>query len=348
MPTVHRVEVGDWAGAPTFGASVPSREERELAEIRGRRRVSEQQLAEIAEVVTRDETLPMRPLEESTRLIKESYEREQKAARAYLDELYTSGRELAAVKAGETYGEREYFSFDKYCEVELPYNQGAARRRILFFEVTEASRRAGVQEPTSLKQIRALQRVHPDERATRWIELVSDEVEVTTRSIQSSVAPGGDEREEEIERLERIHRMEQEAAKKEQEAATRELDRVREQLDLERKQLDDRTDEIERQFVEEMARIKAHYGDEEEPTFAEIPPEAWAEALRNAKSQRVMDVMKHLNDLYTWPEWMGAYFPDEAVEAIMDMERRDALVEAFRFIVDWMSRVVDGVEERNV
>jgi hypothetical protein len=42
---------------------------------------------------------------------------------------------------------------------------------------------------------------------------------------------------------------------------------------------------------------------------------------------------------------MGAYFPDEAVAAIGDMERRENLVEALAFVHDWIGRVMEGMEE---
>lgn len=57
------------------------------------------------------------------------------------------------------------------------------------------------------------------------------------------------------------------------------------------------------------------------------------------------DVAARLDEMYTWPEWMGAYFPDEAAEALRDMERRESLVEAFYFIRDWMGRVLDELED---
>jgi hypothetical protein len=56
-------------------------------------------------------------------------------------------------------------------------------------------------------------------------------------------------------------------------------------------------EKIEQQFTEEMAAVKAKYGDEDEPTFAEISPEVWAEAFDNAKDQRIIDVTKHLNEM---------------------------------------------------
>jgi len=94
-----------------------------------------------------------------------------------------------------------------------------------------------------------------------------------------------------------------------------------------------------------MAELKARYGEEDQPTFAEIPPERWAQALGNAKSQRVLDVTNALGDLYAWPEWMGSYFPDEAARAIMDMERKDDLIAGIDFIIDWLSRVREELEE---
>jgi hypothetical protein len=155
-----------------------------------------------------------------------------------------------------------------------------------------------------------------------------------------------DERErKDREKLERkLERLEREDRDYKQ--ALKELKNLRkEQEEWQQRERQRLLREIEPQFVEEIARIKAHYGDEAEPTFAEIPDAAWREAMRNAKDQRVIDVTKHLNELYAWPRWMGKYWPDEAVEAIMDMERKDALVEGWDFIIDWMTMVRDKLDD---
>jgi flagellar biosynthesis GTPase FlhF len=136
-----------------------------------------------------------------------------------------------------------------------------------------------------------------------------------------------------------------EQLRKERQRAERERER-RERAEREAKQRhEDIVSKIESQFIEEMADLKAKYGEKDEPTFAEIPPEAWQEAMRNAKNQRLMDVTSLLNDLYTWPEWMGAYFPDEAAAAIADMERKESLIGGIDFILRWLGRVREELEE---
>jgi hypothetical protein len=136
-----------------------------------------------------------------------------------------------------------------------------------------------------------------------------------------------------------------EQLKKARQRAERERER-RERAEREaNKRKEDIVSKIEGQFIEEMADLKAKYGKEDEPTFAEIPPEQWQQALKNAKSQRVMDVTKRLNEMYAWPEWMGAYFPDEAAAAIADMERKESLIEGIDFILHWLGRVREELEE---
>lgn len=135
-------------------------------------------------------SLPMRSLEESTRIIRESYQKEGELAQAYLDELVQSGRELAGVKAHDTYGEGDYANFDEYCRVALPFSQHVARSRILFYEITKAARERRAGEPTSLRQMQALRSAVPgttEDRVNHWLTIASDGVEVTTKSIQGSV-----------------------------------------------------------------------------------------------------------------------------------------------------------------
>jgi len=116
---------------------------------------------------------------------------------------------------------------------------------------------------------------------------------------------------------------------------------LREELEREKEAF---IEKIEGQFVEEMAHLKAKYGDVEEPRFAHVPPEEWERRIREAKAQRVINVTKQLNQLYFWPDWMQHYFPGEAAEAIRDMERRRDFVEGWDFIIDWMIRVRDELE----
>ena len=105
---------------------------------------------------------------------------------------------------------------------------------------------------------------------------------------------------------------------------------------------------IEAEFAAEMAELKVKYGDVDEPRFAHIPQEEWERQIREAKSQRVMDVARSLEQMYSWPDWMGRYFPDEAAEAIEDMERKEDLINGWNYIIDWMIRVRDELEERGL
>lgn len=103
--------------------------------------------------------------------------------------------------------------------------------------------------------------------------------------------------------------------------------------------------EIEEPFAEEMAELKAKYGDLEEPRFAHLPKEYWERQIKQAKSQRVMDVARHVEQLYGWADWMGQYFPDEAAEAIEDMDGKEDLKNGIEYIHDWLGKVIDHWED---
>jgi Protein of unknown function (DUF3102) len=105
---------------------------------------------------------------------------------------------------------------------------------------------------------------------------------------------------------------------------------------------------IESQFAAEMAELKVKYGDVEEPRFAHLPAEHWERLISEAKSQRVMDVARHLADVSGWADWMGRYFPEEAAEAIEDMEGKEDLINGWNYIIDWMEKVRDELEERGL
>ena len=105
---------------------------------------------------------------------------------------------------------------------------------------------------------------------------------------------------------------------------------------------------IESEFAAEMAALKVKYGDVEEPRFAHLPPEHWARKLREAKSQRVMNVARHLYQMSGWADWMGGYFPDEAAEAIEDMDGKEDVINAWHYIIWWMEEVSDELEERGL
>jgi hypothetical protein len=137
------------------------------------------------------------------------------------------------------------------------------------------------------------------------------------------------------------------ADRKEAEEKAKELQRKLRDASRGRKEVEKEiTQEVERHYLAELAEVKARYGDETQPTFADVSPEVWAEAMRKAKDQRVIDVTKMLNDLYELPSWMGEYFPDEAAEAIMDMEKGEQIVEGFEFFHDWVGKLLQEVQQR--
>jgi|SRR5215217_6542854 chromosome segregation ATPase len=146
---------------------------------------------------------------------------------------------------------------------------------------------------------------------------------------------------------------ERQRAERERERAERERERsektrkqieaeVQQQVEAEKAEYQKNIDTL---YSAEMAELKAKYGDIEEPRFAHIPPEEWERQIREAKSQRVIDVTKHLNELYGWPEWMGRYWPEEAIEAIEDMEGKEDVRNGIEFIDMWLGKVIDGWEE---
>jgi hypothetical protein len=109
--------------------------------------------------------------------------------------------------------------------------------------------------------------------------------------------------------------------------------------------LEQRTAKLDKQFAAELARVRARYDFEEKPSFLEISDEDWAAAFAEAKSARVMQVAKHLNDIYSgWPRWMGEYLPGEAARAIEDLDHADAMVEALRYVADWLERTIQECE----
>lgn len=121
----------------------------------------------------------------------------------------------------------------------------------------------------------------------------------------------------------------------------------REKVDEMAETLEERISRLDRQYQDAIAFLKAKYNDEEPPEFAEISDEAWAEAFATAKSARVMEAAKRLNEIYGgWPRWMGEYLPGEAAAAITDMDHAPALTEALRYVIDWLGRVVREVEAR--
>jgi len=104
---------------------------------------------------------------------------------------------------------------------------------------------------------------------------------------------------------------------------------------------------VERDYTEEIARIKAKYDEEEPPELVDIPAEAWVKAFDEAKSVRVKNVSKELHKLRGLPRWMGEYFPGEAADAIVYFrgERSDE-EGALRYVIRWLGDLVEELEER--
>lgn len=338
-------------------------------------------------------SLPMRSLEESTRIIQESYQKEGELAQAYLDEVIISGRELAAVKVHDTYGEGKYANFDEYCKNELPYMAPSARSRILFYEITKAARAHGVGEPTSLRQVEALKRAvrgSTEDRTAHWLSIAGGEVEVTTKSIQNSVDDPVDDKKtltyttDDGETLEAESPQElakkmahlfahvpqlpappeepkitfkrkqltlEEAAKK-----LKELDEEKKTLTQSKKgaeraeknlqaQIDRRIEDARQAFLQEMANVKARYGDFEPPEFADIDEDAWIEMAKEAQDVRVKEAGGIIRKLYTgFPEMMGQYMPSEAALATLKMGDSGAILMALEFVRRWIDGVIEEME----
>jgi hypothetical protein len=105
---------------------------------------------------------------------------------------------------------------------------------------------------------------------------------------------------------------------------------------------------IERDFREEIAKVKAKYGDAEPPTLMEISAEAWAEAFAEAKSARVMAVARQLGIIGELQRWMREYTPQEAVAAILDFDEnhRHDTIDSFLAVHGWMGRVIEEYQDR--
>ncbi len=118
------------------------------------------------------------------------------------------------------------------------------------------------------------------------------------------------------------------------------------EVEQQKKDLQDRSERLERQFVEAQAEMQAKYGDPEKPeNLGDISEEAGAAAFDKAVDSRVENVTKHLYSLSGWPQWMSPYSPEEVAQAIERLDRGAALTEALHFIIDWLSRAVEEVEE---
>jgi len=118
------------------------------------------------------------------------------------------------------------------------------------------------------------------------------------------------------------------------------------EVEQQKKDLQDRSERLERQFVEAQAEMHAKHGIPEKPeNLNDISGEAWAAAFDKAVDSRVESVTRNLHSLYGWPQWMSNYSPEEAAQAIERLDHGARLTEALRYITGWLNRVVEEVEE---
>jgi hypothetical protein len=325
--------------------------------------------------------LPRRPVADSTRLIHEHERGKVDTAWAHREHTLQQGRELAGVKAGETYGQQRYTNFNEYCDKDLPFAHTTARKIMLFYKVVKAAREEDLPEPTSMTNMEALISVTPgysdEQRVQVWCDMARDSgPEITTKDIRQLVVGGvqdGNDSDngrgvEEISRQreqDALQEMRDELDTRERAVAKLEEDREkleqqeqkmaeeRDRVDAMQEELNKRTTVMQQQFKEETAKrvveLRAKYGevDESKPTFlTDITGEAWKQALSEAKSFRVMEVGRQLSYVASMATWMKDYFPDEGTEAVADMPFADELTEALEYVIDWLQRTVNGVQAK--
>ncbi len=269
-----------------------------------------------------------------------------------IEEYIAAGEHLIEVKARMEHGE-----FRVWVENEYRRSERQAQR---YMQVARRKEELNPSGPTDLTLEAALRQLAPPKEKSEETETEQEEESPTLSETVSIITHDGEvisasnpqelaERVQghldnlTIEQANTDQLLEQiEKRKKEIEA---ERKKIAKELKKEREDLENRISKLDTQYGEALARVKAKYDEPDPPDFLEISDEAWAQAFAEAKSARVMEVAKRMNEIYAgWPRWMGEYLPGEAAAAIKDMDHAPALTEALRYVTDWLQRVIEEVE----
>lgn len=113
--------------------------------------------------------------------------------------------------------------------------------------------------------------------------------------------------------------------------------------------IDARIEDANQAFEREIVAIKAKYGDSDATfEFMDIPEAAFLEAFKEAESVRLGEAAKIIQDLYLkFPGRMIEYLPGEAAQGALQMSQSKTVIEALRFVGDWVIRVADEMADES-
>lgn len=110
-------------------------------------------------------------------------------------------------------------------------------------------------------------------------------------------------------------------------------------------QIDERIESAQLAFLEEVANIKARFGETEPPELLDVEPEAWIQMAKEAESVRVNEAGGIIRDVYTGVAGrMREYMPGEAAQAALRMTESGKVLETLEFVQMWINGVIEEMD----